>query len=49
MKQYGTRLKGYSEKAGKIEKIPGYGLDASKKIKQRKSKKVKPAKRTPTP
>ena len=47
MKQYGTRLKGYSEKAGKVEKIPGYGLDASKKIKQRKSKKVKPAKRTP--
>ena len=47
MKEYGTRLKGYSEKDGKVEKIKGFGLDASAKIKQRKSKKVRPVKRTP--
>lgn len=39
-------LKGYRiSKSGKIEKIPGYGLDSSAKIRQKKSKKVKPVKR----
>ena len=47
MKEYGTRLKGYGVKDGKVEKIKGYGLDTSAKIKQRKSKKVRPVKRTP--
>jgi hypothetical protein len=47
MKLYGTRLKGYTAKGGKVEKIKGYGLDASAKIRQKKSKKVKPVKRTP--
>ena len=47
MKEYGTRLKGYVFKDGKIKEVKGYGLDASAKIKQRKSKKVKPVKRTP--
>lgn len=30
---------------GKLERIPGYGLDVSKRIAQRKSKKVKPVRR----
>jgi hypothetical protein len=29
-------------KSGKIEKIPGYGLDASGKIRQKTSKKPRP-------
>lgn len=28
-------------KSGKVERIPGYGLDASKKAQQKKSKKVR--------
>jgi len=47
MKLYGTRLKGYTAKGGKVEKITGYGLDTSAKIRQKKSKRVKPVKRTP--
>lgn len=47
MKEYGTRLKGYTAKGNKVEKITGYGLDASAKIRQKKSKKVRPVKRTP--
>ena len=38
---------GFRMKDGKVEKIPGYGLNTSAKIKQRKSKKTKPVKRTP--
>lgn len=41
------KLTGYRLKNGKIEKISGYGLNTSAKIKQRKSKKTKPIKRTP--
>ena len=47
MKTEGVKLKGgyraVIDKNGnsRIEKIPGYGLDASAKIRQRKSKKVK--------
>ena len=38
-------IRGFRVKNGKLEKIKGYGLDASAKIKQRKSKKTKPIKR----
>ncbi|CAA2139551.1 hypothetical protein HYPP_01504 [Hyphomicrobium sp. ghe19] len=39
-------IKGYRiSKSGKIEKIPGFGLDASQKIKQRTSKKVRVVKK----
>jgi hypothetical protein len=40
-------IKGYRIRDGKIEKVSGYGLDTSAKIRQRKSKRVKPIKRTP--
>jgi len=43
----GKTLRGYRLKDGKIEKISGYGLNASAKIKQKKSKKQKPIRRTP--
>lgn len=44
----GTKpLKGYRiTKSGKVEKISGYRLDVSAVIRQRKSKKVKPVKRS---
>lgn len=42
----GKTLRGYRiTKSGKVEKISGYGLDFSKKIKQKHSKKVKAVKR----
>ena len=43
----GKTLRGYRIKNGKVEKIKGYGLNTSAKIKQRKSKKMKPIKRVP--
>lgn len=41
MKQSGITLKGYTIKDGKVVKIAGYGLNASARIAQRKSKKVR--------
>lgn len=43
----GKTLKGYRLKDGKIQKISGFGLNASAKIKQKKSKKQKPIRRVP--
>ena len=44
----GKTLRGYRiTKSGKVEKISGYGLKTSAKIKQKKSKKAKPIKRVP--
>jgi len=37
---------GYRLKGGKVEKIAGYGLDASAKIRAKKSKKQKVVRRT---
>jgi hypothetical protein len=42
-------LKGYRVKNGKLEKIKGYGLDASAKAKQRKSKRVRVVKKGKSP
>lgn len=42
-----TKLKGYVVKNGKVERVAGYGLDASAKIRQRKSKRIRPTKRAP--
>lgn len=42
---YRIKLRGYRVKNGKVEKIQGYGLDASAKIKQRTSKKVRAVRR----
>lgn len=39
-------MKGFKIRDGKVEKISGYGLDVSAVIRQRKSKKVKPVKRS---
>ena len=36
----GKPLRGYRIKNGKVEKISGYGLNTSAKIKQKKSKRV---------
>lgn len=41
MKTTGTTLKGYTIKDGKVVKIPGYALNASAKIAQAKSKKIR--------
>lgn len=44
----GKTLRGYRiTKSGKVEKIYGYGLDASKRIKQKTSKRVRVTKRKP--
>ena len=43
----GKSLRGYRIKNGKVEKISGYALNTSAKIKQKKSKKAKPIKRVP--
>ena len=44
----GKTLRGYRiTKSGKVEKISGYGLNTSAKIKQKKSKRVRVAKRKP--
>jgi len=43
----GKTLRGYRIKNGKVEKISGYRLNTSAKIKQKKSKKTKPIKRVP--
>lgn len=43
----GKTLRGYRIKNGKVEKIAGYGLNTSAKIKQKKSKRVRVAKRKP--
>jgi hypothetical protein len=41
-------LRGYRIKNGKIEKMKGHGLDASAKIRQRKSKKITVKRKLPT-
>lgn len=44
----GKSLRGYRiNKNGKVEKISGYALDASAKIRAKKSKRVKVVKRKP--
>lgn len=43
----GKTLRGYRIKNGKVEKIAAYGLDASKRIKQKKSKRVTVKRKTP--
>jgi hypothetical protein len=40
-------LKGFRIKDGKLERVPGYGMNASQKIKQRTSKRMRPVKRKP--
>jgi hypothetical protein len=49
MKTVGVNLgNGYRiGKSGKVERIPGYGLDASRKAQQRRSKKSRPSRRLP--
>lgn len=42
MKTTGAPIKGYAIKDGKLIKIAGYGLNASAKIAQKKSKKIRP-------
>lgn len=43
-----VKLTGYRiTKAGKVEKIQGYGMNASAKIQQRKSKRVRATRRAP--
>jgi hypothetical protein len=46
MKKTGIQIKGgfAMTKTGKLAPIPGYGLNASAKIAQKKSKRIKPAK-----
>lgn len=41
----GKTLRGYRIKNGKVEKISGYGLNTSAKIKQKRSRKIKVVKR----
>lgn len=42
MKLNGVHLKGYRiSKAGKLERIPGYGKDVSAKLRERGSKRVR--------
>ena len=41
------KLRGYRIKDGRVVKVAGFGLDTSAKIRQKKSKKTKPVKRTP--
>jgi len=44
----GKTLRGYRiTKSGKVEKISGYGLNTSAKIKQKKSKRVTVKRNTP--
>lgn len=43
----GKTLRGYRIKNGKVEKISGYGLDASKRIKQKTSKRIRVKRKTP--
>ena len=42
----GKTLRGYRIKNGKVEKISGYGLDASKRIKQKTSKRIRVKRKT---
>jgi len=44
----GKTLRGYRIKNGKVEKVKGYGLNTSAKIKQRTSKRVRVVKRGKT-
>ena len=48
MKHTGTAVKGYKIKDGKLVKIHTYKLDASAKIKQKKSTRARPVRRIPT-
>ena len=44
----GKTLRGYRiTKSGKVEKISGYRLDASKRIKQKTSKRIRVKRKTP--
>ena len=45
LRGYRISMKGFKIRDGKVEKISGYGLDFSKKLKQKHSKKVKAVKR----
>jgi len=40
-------LRGFKLKDGKLQRIEGYGLSASMKLQQKKSKRVRPVKRKP--
>ena len=40
-------LRGFKLKDGKLQRIEGYGLNTSAKIKQRKSKKVRVRRKSP--
>lgn len=40
-------LKGFKLKDGKLQRISGYGLSASMKLQQKKSKRTRPVKRKP--
>lgn len=48
MKLKGTPVKGFKIKDGKLVKIAGYGLNASAKIAQKKSKRARPVRRIPS-
>lgn len=41
------KLCGFRLRDGKVERVPGYGMNASQKIKQRTSKRMRPVKRKP--
>ena len=41
MKKSGVPIKGFTIKDGKVVRITGYGLNASAKIAQKKSKRVR--------
>lgn len=41
MKKQGIRIGGFTIKDGKVVRINGYGLNASAKIAQQKSKKIR--------
>jgi hypothetical protein len=43
VKKRGVQIRGFTIKDGKVIRIPGYGLNASAKIAQKKSKRIKPA------
>lgn len=44
MKTNGVAVRGFTIKDGKVVKIPGFGLNASAKIAQKHSKRVRPTK-----
>jgi hypothetical protein len=42
-----TRIPGYQVKGSKVEKVKGYKMNVSQKIRQKKSKKVRVTRRAP--